>query len=351
MHVDYLIIGQGITGTFLSYYLIKAGKKVLVIDDGKNDAPSRVASGIINPVTGRRVVETWMIETLLDHAQPAYEDIGEVLGKRLINDVPIINFHTTEQMLSAWNDRLNEGSDYITCVNNTTELERFFDTGVGAHGVSPTFLIDLAGLLSGWRQYLADNNCLLKEYFDIQSLVKNRDGVTYKELSAEKIFFCNGTTSFQYDYFKKLPFAFSKGEALIIEVDGLPQTNIYKQALSIVPYGDNKFWVGSSFEWNFKDDLPSTAFREKATSVLDSWLKLPYKVIEHRSSVRPASMERRPFVGLHPLHSTVGILNGMGTKGCSLAPYFANQLVEHILNCSSITPEADINRFRKILSA
>jgi hypothetical protein len=40
----------------------------------------------------------------------------------------------------------------------------------------------------------------------------------------------------------------------------------------------------------------------------------------------------------------------MGTKGCSLAPFFAKQLVDNILHQKPITPEADINRYSKILS-
>lgn len=54
MTVDYLIIGQGICGTMLSWNLFREGKKVLVIDDGNEHTPSRAAAGIINPVTGRR---------------------------------------------------------------------------------------------------------------------------------------------------------------------------------------------------------------------------------------------------------------------------------------------------------
>jgi hypothetical protein len=46
----------------------------------------------------------------------------------------------------------------------------------------------------------------------------------------------------------------------------------------------------------------------------------------------------------------VGILNGMGTKGCSLAPYFAYQLVQNITQGSPIRPDADIRRFSGILS-
>jgi hypothetical protein len=40
----------------------------------------------------------------------------------------------------------------------------------------------------------------------------------------------------------------------------------------------------------------------------------------------------------------------MGTKGCSLAPYFANQLAQYLVHQSPIDPLADVIRFRKILS-
>jgi glycine/D-amino acid oxidase-like deaminating enzyme len=56
-------------------------------------------------------------------------------------------------------------------------------------------------------------------------------------------------------------------------------------------------------------------------------------------------LERRPFVGLHPQNPRLGILNGMGTKGCSLAPYFARQLVRHLLYKEPIHPEASVSRF------
>jgi hypothetical protein len=55
-------------------------------------------------------------------------------------------------------------------------------------------------------------------------------------------------------------------------------------------------------------------------------------------------------VGLHPLYKNIGILNGLGTKGCTLAPYFANELTQHFINGNGINPLADVQRFSKILS-
>jgi hypothetical protein len=40
----------------------------------------------------------------------------------------------------------------------------------------------------------------------------------------------------------------------------------------------------------------------------------------------------------------------MGTKGCSLAPYFAHELAENIIHNKNINPLADVKRFSRILS-
>src|SRR5690606_35764625 len=92
MQTDFLIIGQGISGTFLSYYLKKEGKRVIVMDDYDPRSPSRLAAGIINPVTGRRLVTVWMVETIHPFAWKAYQEIGQELGITAISQKSIIDF-------------------------------------------------------------------------------------------------------------------------------------------------------------------------------------------------------------------------------------------------------------------
>lgn len=167
---------------------------------------------------------------------------------------------------------------------------------------------------------------------------------------ADRIIFCDGIESFQNPYFKNLPFAPNKGEALIVEINGMHDEFIYKKGISIVPLKNSLFWVGSSYEWEFENDKPTKMFRERTEMILLDWLRFPFKIADHFASIRPATLERRPFVGFHPFYKNVGILNGMGTKGCSLAPYFANQLTQNIIHQSPINREAGIHRFAKILS-
>ena len=52
----YIIVGQGVAGTLLAYFLLKAGQNVIAIDNYHKGAASNVAAGIINPITGRRYV-------------------------------------------------------------------------------------------------------------------------------------------------------------------------------------------------------------------------------------------------------------------------------------------------------
>jgi glycine/D-amino acid oxidase-like deaminating enzyme len=349
MEVDYIVVGQGISGSFLSWNLINAGKKVLVIDDAKPFTASKVASGVINPVTGRRIVSTWMIDILLPFALGAYNNFGNELGVPLIFQKNIIDFHPTPQMKLAFEERLPMEGKYLRRPENEQAFHQHFNFPFGAGEISPCYLIDIHPLLNLWRQKLAAQDSLLEEVFDINSLVSD-SRIGYKDIVADKIIFCDGTNGFDSPYFKMLPYAKNKGEAVIVEIRDLPRTNIYKQGLSLVPWKDNLWWIGSTYEWDFKELDPSFAFRIKVEQLLQYWIKLPFTIIDHIASERPANLERRPFVGFHPTHTNVGILNGMGTKGCSLAPYFANQLADNIINDTQILPLANVQRFKKVLS-
>ncbi len=350
MEVDYLIIGQGICGTFLSYELLKAGKKIIVIDEPQNFTASKVASGIINPVTGRRIVKTWLIDELLPFAFKSYRAIEIALNTSLITECSVFDFHPSLQMKTTFLERMNEAAAYLHTTNES-QWQQYFHFNYGIGEIKTCLLIDLQKLLFEWRKKLRKENILIEEKFNFSEFFINQSElISYKNIITKKIIFCEGIEAFQNPYFKMLPFVRTKGEALIAEIPDLPYQNIYKQGINIVPWKDGLFWIGSSYEWTYADTKPTELFKRKMEHQLNHWLKISYKIIDHLASERPANVERRPFVGLHPIHKTIGILNGMGTKGCSLAPYFASQLTSYLIKNIPINPLADVNRFEKILS-
>jgi hypothetical protein len=320
-----------------------------VIDESNPFTASKVASGVINPVTGRRIVRTWRIEELLAFAQEAYTALGKVLDVELVKECSVLDFHPSLQMKEAFEKRLKEEPEFLHHPSSSN-WSNIFNYNYGIGEVAPCLLIDLNTLLEKWRQKLSDNNSIRNEKFEINQCEVSDDKIIYKGITANKIIFCDGVNGISNPYFKNLPYSPNKGEAIIAEISGLSSQYIYKQGLSIVPWQDNLFWIGSTYEWNYADTKPTPAFKEKVTNHLNFWLKLPYQIVDHIAGVRPANMERRPFVGLHPRFASVGVLNGMGTKGCSLAPFFAKQLADHLVDGKKIYADADVKRFEKSLA-
>jgi glycine/D-amino acid oxidase-like deaminating enzyme len=386
--VDVLIIGQGICGTFLSLELERAGLSYVVTDEMRPFAASRVAAGLINPVTGRRLVTTWMIDELLSYTHARYGQLTEIFGAPFLEAASVTDLFPTAQMRLAFLKRFEEDPHYLQLPVNEHYWSDCFHYELGYGVISPCYLVDMPGLLAAARKRMLERGILREERFVLRELeVKGgaakvsgvpegrgaagvpegrsapgsvwEAGVSYRDIDARWVIFCDGIESFENPYFSRLPFAPNKGEVLIVDIPelagrvgerGVDGRTIFKKGISLAPWRDNLFWVGSSYEWSFEDAGPTVAFREKTERAMKEWIKLPFRIADHLASVRPATLERRPFVGLHPVYPAVGILNGMGTKGCSLAPYFARQLVEYLSVGSPIQPEADILRFTKVLS-
>jgi glycine/D-amino acid oxidase-like deaminating enzyme len=386
MQADVLIIGQGICGSFLSWELERAGLSYLVIDEVRPWAASRVAAGLINPVTGRRLVTTWMIDELLVSAKEAYGRWATVLGTSFLEPVSVTDFFPTVQMRLAFLQRLEEDGTYLRLPVDEQDWSDYFHYELGYGLISPCYLVDMPGLLDAARKRMREKGVLREERFERGELEVRPDGVNYGDIEARQVVFCDGIESFASPYFSRLPWAPNKGEVLIVDIPGLAERGvrqpdvggveqsgvggagrmdaggvertgadgvgrtIFKRGISLAPWREGLYWAGSSYEWSFETGGPTEGFRKKTEAALKEWVKLPFEVVDHFAAVRPATLERRPFVGFHPVYPAVGILNGMGTKGCSLAPYFARQLVDYLTMGRSIRPDADIRRFTKVLS-
>jgi len=342
--VKYLIVGQGLVGTWMSYYLEKAGVCFVVVNDPQTVAATSVASGVINPVTGRRIVQTWLIDEVLPFSVQAYEALSEKLATPLIQEAPVIMIHPSVQMQESFSYRLTHENVYLS-TNKKEDWETFFTISFGTGQINTCYWIDLNKMLEKWSTHLKTNDLLIEDRVVTNEISFENNKVQWKHYEAEYIIFCDGNNSMQHHFFNALPFAPNKGEALIVAIKGLPPNYIYKNNMTIVPWKEDLFWVGSNYEWQFESAAPSEAFKTKMIASLNQLLQIPYTVVDHIAGIRPANRERRPFVGLHPQYPQIGICNGMGTKGCSLAPYFSKQLIDHIEAGKPIHPEADLQRF------
>ena len=89
MAPDVLILGQGLAGTLLAWECEQAGLTFRIADPGHAGAASVVAAGVVNPVTGLRLVKSWRIEALLPAAREAYRGLEAALGVPLWREMRI----------------------------------------------------------------------------------------------------------------------------------------------------------------------------------------------------------------------------------------------------------------------
>lgn len=341
MNIDYLIIGQGIAGTLLSYTLIEAGASVLVMDEYKANSASRVAAGVINPVSGRRFTISWEYDTIYPAAVTTYRHMEELLGIPVFKERDIWNVLPSEQLKHAFMERTT-GLAYMH-VPETDPYEQWLQQPFGAAVIKGGTVL-LHNLLPAWRAYLQQHNALREEKIDLDA-IEISDTIKYKDINARRIIFCEGAQIVNNPWFKQIPFLLNKGEVLKVRIPGFQTNDIVKRSITLVPQSPEVYWVGSTFAWDYPDESPTPEKREFLEAGLQQLLKVPYEVLSQEAGVRPSGTDRRPMMGIHPEHTTMGIFNGLGTKGTSLAPAMAAQFAAHLLTDEPLWPETDIKRF------
>jgi glycine/D-amino acid oxidase-like deaminating enzyme len=346
MEFDYIITGQGIAGTLLSYTLLQAGQRVLVIDEYKANSASRIAAGVINPVSGRRFEMGWMYDEIYPFAKDIYQQLEKLLNVPVFRERDIWMVLPSEQLQAAFNAKTATGAArQYTSRADASLWDAWLHQPYGAAIVKGATVL-LQNLLPAWRAYLQQKKLLWEERLDTAHLQVNHEGVQYKGISARTLIFCEGAQTVGNPWFgSHIPYLLNKGEVLKIRIPGLVTENIIKRSITLVPQEKEIYWVGSTFAWDYEDELPTAEKRAFLEEGLQQLLKAPYTVLDQQAGVRPSGKDRRPVMGLHPAYPALAMFNGLGTKGCSLAPYMADMLTRHLLQRSPLLPETDIRRY------
>ncbi len=344
---DYLIVGQGIAGSMLSWFLMQQNQRVLVIDKLNPSSASNISAGITNPITGRRFVKTWLVEELQQQANVTYRQLEKEFGKSFLQPITILKLFESVKAQNDWSVRC-QSAGYVPYLSNPEIIyldQDKVNNQLGAFEISGGTRLDTEIFLAHYRTMLAASGALLEQDFEFDKLQLNENSVSYKDYGAKAIIFCEGAGALNNPYFKFLPFQLAKGECLIIEIDDFYPDKVINSEVLILPLGGNRYYIGATHEWYFDDDQPSEKGRNELLGNLMAILKAPFKIIEQKAAIRPTVKDRRPFIGLHPDYHKVGIFNGMGTKGISLAPYFAARFTNCLLGKEKLIKEVDIKRF------
>jgi glycine oxidase len=314
------IVGQGLAGTLLAWSLEQAGREFVLFDRFDAQSSSRVGAGIINPVTGQRVVKSWRVDEWLPLAIRMYQGIGEALGCVFAKPVRIRRFFRNEREKTAAVQKLARGEldPYVT---------EFDALGFWVHHA---WRVDTAALVDACRARWLSSG-LLKE------------GIPDDE-SAPTVW-CLGPAEAKQPRFAYTNMAPAKGEILTVEAPELAPDCILNKGHWVLPIGDGLARVGATFEPGKSDRTPTPAARAELQTAAEAMLGRSCGIISHDAGVRLTTPDKHPVVGWHrrePLH---GIFNGLGSKGALLAPALAKMWADHLVNGAPFDGSVDVARF------
>ena len=132
---------------------------------------------------------------------------------------------------------------------------------------------------------------------------------------------------------------------LIVEIPDLEMKEAIKSSCFMVPLGNHMFIVGATYNWEDKTVDLTPEGQAELEEKLQSFLKLPYRIVDYKAGIRPTVSDRRPLLGKHPQHPQLAILNGLGTRGIIYAPALAEILFNHLENDQDLDPDLHITRF------
>ena len=343
-NVDLIVLGAGLAGTAMAWQSHWFGWSVAIIDRLDAQSSSRVAAGLVTPITGARAAASWKWDEFYPVADAFYRRCEQVTGEAFWRVEPALRVFGSlaeralyeSKWLAAHNDR-NPIS--IHAGWGSADESRGLNAPFGMCQIAPAARLDTNAYLGATQGYFqtqaafhrADLNCDVDLEFDSSKQVVC---IPSLELIGKRIAFCQGIAARENRFFSDLPLHPARGDILLVESPSVQLERVVHHDAWAVPVGQHRYLVGATYERagagaeNNVNHEKSTQFRAELIQRWESLVPGTFQagqhvVLEQRSAVRPASYDRHPLMGQHDVHANVFCLNGLGSKGTLMAPKLA----------------------------
>ena len=332
MAAPIVIVGQGLAGSVLAWEFERAGIEFEVVDRGHAEASSRVGAGIINPITGQRLVKSWRVDEWLPTALETYREMERALGVSLVRAQRVRRFFADERERAVFAEKSARGE--LAPYLGSCDSDGFWIEGAAR--------VDTAVLIVAMRARLRAAGRLREESVEVSAGREAAEGGR-RELTI----WCAGAGEAGGGEFAFAGLRPAKGEMLTIAVDGLAPEVILNRGHWVLPLSDGVARVGATFEPGVADGRPTAAARAELERSAAAMLGRPFAVVAHEAGVRMTTADRRPVAGRSVRDARVGIFNGLGSKGALLAPRLARQWVNHLTEAVPFEAAVDVARFAR----
>ncbi len=309
------IIGGGLAGSCLAWQLRWRGAAVVLEDDHRDGAASRVAAGLVNPVTGKNYQPSWRIGGFLPEAVAFYRKVEEATASRLWHPLPVVRLVSE----CEW--------DKVAGKLERPEVAAWVEQ------------VDEA--VAGWRAAVVlkgGGRLDTRRFCEVTGEAFGRmDGPG----DSRDVVRCGG--AFDLLDGRLGEHRCAKGEILTLAIPGQDESRILVGGGGwLVPIGGGRFKAGATYQWDQLDGRPTPAGRARVEEILQSLGVGDFTLLAHEAGIRPIIRRSQPLIG------RIGddwIFNGLGSKGSLYAPGAARRMAEAIVDGREIEAELDLGRW------
>lgn len=343
MPPDVLILGQGLAGSALAWRLAERGVSAAVVDRGGVDpagrpSASRVAAGLITPVSGKRLTIAEGFEERWESARSFYRRVEQEADAELLDEQPSVRLFINQAEQARFEERSRDARfTRHARLAEPEELPPALAAPWGGFVMRGAARLQVAAFLDTTRSWLERSGRFVLGDLDLKrDVVLGETGVEAPGVgvSAQRLILCQGHTAVTPALLNAVRFTPAKGEVLTIEAPTLRNDWVVHRGVWIVPDESGaagRYRVGSTNDWDRLDSTPTAAARDELLARLAEAGVADARVVGHRAAVRPATSDRQPVYGFSPEEPRIGWFNGLGAKGSLWAPWAADRMADRVV--------------------
>ena len=325
MHVDVIIIGQGIAGTLLADRLCQSGQSVAIIDQGLYASATAIAAGLMEPMSGRKLAKAWEAETVFPEAIAHYQALEKRLGLSLIQTLPVSRYFSEEQAL-LWPTKQKQFMAFEWTPLAVSEAAPYGGVTMAGAVVKTTRL--LAAMRSRFRRRGMLHVAAVSEP---ETLLRRTNPYG---LSGNHVVCAAGVGIAEMACWQHLRLQYSSGDVLCLRHRSVPAMDgvVHDRKRWMVPYASGQVRIGASY----RPFDPALMVTLADAGALQDYAKARLGVLDLGTSQavysggRCLGIDGRFWMGPHPTVAGLWALTGLGSKGVMFAPHLTAKLAATI---------------------
>jgi glycine oxidase len=330
----FVVVGGGVTGAFAAYFLARTGAEVTLIErDGVAAHASGCNPGGLNPLHGPGIpgpLQELARQSFELHLE-SWDGIGELsgmtFGARRVDRIHVALDERDTATLAELAELHEEAPGFSGRLLTRAEvlsLERRVTPGAAGGLLATGNACVDAGAYTSATVRAAERlgaRVRVGEAVGLRCDGTQANAVAVDggdEIRCDGVFVAPGVSTTEWLGFSP-PIAPVKGELLLAAAGGL-EADVSWRHVGAYQAGEGRIWLGGTEDDAGFDSQPTSSGRERILAGVAALLPglTELRVVDHRASLRPATPDGLPVIGLVPGFENVCFAGGAGRKGMLL---------------------------------